>query len=90
MNYKFDKYVDGDNEGTNTKLGMKPHYASIITKLIVENDIQISYPKIEGIYWDIETFNLSHFDVPLAHEEDSYISMLCAVKGKHIMVWILD
>jgi hypothetical protein len=67
MNYKFDKYADGDNEGTNTKLGMKPHYASIITKLIVENDIQISYPKIEGIYWDIETFNLSHTDVPFAH-----------------------
>jgi hypothetical protein len=39
MNYKFDKYEKDDEESTNTKLGMKPHYASIITKMLVENDI---------------------------------------------------
>ena len=33
-----------------------------------------------GIYWDIETFNTCHFDVPLADDDNSYISMICAFK----------
>jgi hypothetical protein len=90
MNYKFDSYENDEHESTNTKYGMKPNYASIIIKMLVENNIKIAYPKVEGIYWDIETFNTTHLEVPFAHEENSYISMLCAVKGKHINVWVLD
>lgn len=44
---------------------MKKQKHNILTKLIIENDIKFKYPEINGLYWDIETFNTSHFDRPL-------------------------
>jgi hypothetical protein len=69
---------------------MKQNYDSIISKFIVENEVKFSYPEITPIYWDIETFNTKNFTVPLADDDNSHISMICAVRLNHIKIWLLD
>lgn len=69
---------------------MKQQVEGVLGKFICENDIEFVYPEITPIYWDIETFNTQHFEVPQYDDENSHISMICAVRENHAKVWLLD
>ena len=51
----------------------------VFSKIQCENDFKFKYPKIEGVYWDIETFNSISDDVPKPNDINSHISTICAV-----------
>jgi len=67
---------------------MKKSLAGIMSKLMTENKIEIKYPDVNGIYFDIETYNHANPGVPKFDDEDSHISMICAVMNSHVSVWL--
>lgn len=91
MNYKYDQYdYIEDAERRNTKLGMKEGVDGVLGKFICENDIKYTYPVVTPIYWDIETFNTEHFEVPTYDDDNSHISMICAVRNNHAKIWLFE
>ena len=91
LDYEFDKYPKTGEPTVVNKLSTKREIFGITGKVICENNLTFEYPEIKGIYWDIETGHprAGHTGAPMYNDEESFISMLCAVRDHHVKIWIL-
>lgn len=63
------------------QLSCQMNQLGVLTKVIAENNLSFEYPELKAIYWDIETFNTTHYNTPMYDDENSHISMLCSIIG---------
>jgi len=70
---------------------MKQTIDGVLGKFLCENgNVELIYPDVIPIYWDIETYNTQHHEVPSYNDEFSHISMICVVRLDHVKVWLYD